>query len=286
MKLSLAALMIIFISTIGIAQDKEYKLTEEYKISKNGTLHLSSDDADITIEGSDRENIYVDIYRSIDAVGFTWGDDDFEVKIEERDGDVYIKEVQKSSVNVSIGYYSEEYTIVIKVPKSVSLDLDGDDDDYIIRGINGDIDIDTDDSDVDLRNCGGDFFSFHMDDGDLTIDGAKGNLDIDIDDGDVWIKNGAFSNIDAKMDDGELTIETSLMDDGDYYFRSSDGRINLLISEGGGKFNVSHDDGSIRTSDEFEFLEKEEHRSIIRLPKGTANIRITSDDARVYLEKT
>ncbi len=285
MKYLLLSSFLVLSALALTAQEKEYRLDKEYSISKNGTLNLSTDDANIVIEGTNRNNVSVDITRKVDVKGISWGDEDFKIEVEERNGDLYIRERNNSSVNISIGYYSEEYEVILKVPQTVSLNLEGDDDDYELVNIGGSITIEADDSDVTLEGCSGDDFYFELDDGDLEMDQGRGRLELDIDDGDAYIKSANFTEIDVNMDDGEVNIETSLDDSGEYYFRSSDGRIYLTITRGGGEFDISHDDGYIRADDIFEYLKKDDDRSVLKLPNGNARVRIASDDARITLKR-
>lgn len=52
-----------------------------------------------------------------------------------------------------MGYIREEYVIRIEVPEEISLYIIGDDDDYEISFIAGDIKINVDDADIMLENC-------------------------------------------------------------------------------------------------------------------------------------
>ena len=282
-KLILAILAGAFYVT-GYAQEGVFTLKENYTVSSTGTIYLNTDDANITIEGSDREDASVDIYRDLDISGVSWGSGEFEVEVEERNGDLYIREKKRSNYTIAIGSFREEYEITIKLPSTVSLDLKGDDDDYNISDINGSIEIDADDSDVKLTNCKGNMFRIELDDGDLEMDGGSGTLDLNMDDGDAYIRNGSFNKVSADFDDGDFELETSLDDDGDYYMSSSDGRITLIVTGGGGRFDISMDDGYLRADDAFESVEDREHRKVLRLPKGNARIRISADDARITLE--
>ena len=280
MRLTLLLLLSLSV-TVVYGQDSDYSLDEKYSISKSGTLYLRTDDANVTIKGSNRSDVHVDITRKVDTKGVTWGSDEFTIEVEERDGDLLVKENNRSSYTGVIGYIREEYEVVIEVPHSVNLELKGDDDDYRITDVSGEVYINADDSDITLRNCTGDSFRFDIDDGDIDMDKGNGSLVLDIDDGDTFIEDATFTSMDVSMDDGEFTVETTLSDDGDYDIRSSDGRINIVVLDGGGIFKVSHDDSSVRASDEFDLKEREENRTVFELDGGNARLQIRCDDSRV-----
>ena len=108
MRISLIVVLCLLFQVVK-AQDQEYNLNEKYPISKSGTLHLSSDDAKVTIQGSDRDDVHVDISRKVTTKGFKFGEEDFTVEIEQRNGNLYIKERNRSNYSGVIGYMREEY---------------------------------------------------------------------------------------------------------------------------------------------------------------------------------
>lgn len=279
LKFTLALLIFAF-----AAQAQEaFKLDKEYRMNLSGTIYLDSDDADVTITGSDRPDVHVRIYRKVETKGIVWGDTDFEVVVEEDGGDLKIYE-KSSGAHISVvGYMEEKYTIDIEAPKGVSLTIDGDDDDYLITGINGAIDLDIDDGDAELRNCGGSYFKFDLDDGDIKVDQAKGKLIARLDDGDIEIENAAFDEIDAVVDDGDIVIETSFAANGTYRFRADDSDIILNITGGEADFEIDHDDSRLYTSGNFKTLQDGEDFTRLQLGNGGAAVRIDVDDATIKL---
>lgn len=277
------ALFFLFIQINGFSQDEEFHLDEIYKIDRGGMINLISDDAKVTITGSDRNDVHVKIDREVVNKGVRWGSREFSVEVEARNGDLHIRERSRGSISM-VGYTREDYRIEIEVPYDVSLDINGDDDHYQISNINGSVALDIDDGDADLKNCKGNNFKFKLDDGDITMDRGDGKLYVRADDGDFEIRNATFSDIDATVDDGDIRIETSLADNGDYYFRSDDSDIVLDITKGGGDFRVLHDNTRISSSSRFSVTDKSESRTNLKLANGTARVEIRADDGRVKLE--
>jgi len=268
------------------AQDGEFKLDKVYSMDPNGTIDMQTDDAKIKITGTNRKDVHVNIYRKEVTHGWKFNRRDFYVDVDVRGGDLIIKEEPQTGITVSVGYMREEYEINIEAPEGVSLVIKGDDDDYIIRNINGAIFINIDDGDVELIGCSGNHFEFEIDDGDIEMDEGNGFLYIRADDADVYIQNGKFDDINATIDDGDLIIETSLANNGSYSFRVDDGSIDLYITEGGGEFDIRHDDARISSSREFILIEKDENETFLELPNGTARVKVRADDARIRLNRS
>ena len=285
-KTSLLIIMGVLLAQQSMAQDSVFKLDENYPIGVQGTIYLDSDDANVRIVGTEREDVHVKIFRKVTSKGIVFGKKSFEVEIKPRNGNLYIQDIQQHFNVGIVGYMREEYKITIETPSHVNLDIKGDDDDYNIRSINGSITMDVDDGDARLTNCGGDSFDFNLDDGDLTMDQARGSLSLSLDDGEATIKNAAFKNIDVRADDGDIEIATSLEDSGSYSFRVDDGDIDLTVLKGGGIFHIYHDDGHVSASQAFDIKTKEEDETKLRLDAGNARVKMRTDDASIRLRST
>lgn len=280
--LTTAFVLAAAISFAQTTKSGSYNLDENYKINAKGTIRLTCSDAKVFITGSDRTDVNVKIDREVEVKGWSFGNDEFSVDIDDSNGNLTIRERSESNVNI-VGSYHERYTIKIQAPKGVSLILNGDDGDYFVDHIDGAIDIDLDDADIELTACNGDDFRFHLDDGDVKMDQGKGSLEVDGDDTDIQINNAQFSHISAEIDDGDFIVETGLVDNGDYYINTQDGRVVFTVLSGGGRFDIRHDDASIRADSRFSAVEESEDRSRYTLDKGNAKVDIRADDASVRL---
>ena len=278
--LSSAFAMMVF---PAIAQDdSEFHLDKTYQISENGTIKLSTDDADVFIKGSNRDDIHVKIDRVIESKGIQWGNKEFDVSVELMDGDIIIRDREWGNRSM-VGYIREEYVIRIDAPSSMLLDIKGDDGDYEIANMAGELKIVADDGDIFLENYSGTSTYFDLDDGDVVMEGGSGKLSVNMDDGDMEITDASFSHVDVDIDDGDFELNTSLVDDGDYSFRIEDGQLVLSIINGGGEFDIRHDDGNIRYDSSFKMIEEDDNFAILRLPGGNASIRVRGDDTSVSL---
>lgn len=277
----------LFFAFICNAQSTdEFNLDKVYSMDKTGTINLQSDDANVSITGSDRNDVRVIVNYRLRVKGVSFGEKEkFEMIVEERNGNLKIYEKERDfGNNMIFGSSKEEYKITIEAPRGVSLNLEGDDENYQIRAINGTFRVDADDSTIELNDCNGDDFSFDLDDGEIQMDKGKGKLSMDIDDGDVRILNGDFDEIDIDTDDSEIDITTRLSDAGNYRFDLDDGDLRLNIAGGGGDFEVQHDNADISVSREFEQTVDEEDRSVYRLPGGNAQIKVKTDDGDIIFK--
>ena len=270
----------------GTTKEFEYTLDKTYQIAKNGTLSLNTEDADIKIIGSNRKDAHVNVYRKVTLKGiFRNNEDKFRIVVTEKEGHLVIREKSESRINIAIGTYSETYKIVIEVPSSIGIKLHGDDDDYIIKRILGKINIVGDDGDVEISNCKSKKITIDMEDGDVEIADGIGDLTVDLDDGNLTTVNSKFSNVDITVSDGDLDIETSLYDKGMYQFRTDDGDIKLNITNGGGLFEVRHDDGHVSTSSVFKESYSSERKHKYNLTNGEAQVFIKTNDGDVKLTR-
>jgi hypothetical protein len=281
--LTLVLTLILAISFAQTTKMGDYHLDQIYKMDGKGTLTLTSSDANVFITGSSRSDVHVKIDRTVETKGFVWGAQEFGVDVNESNGNLSIRERSGSGSVSVVGYIHEKYTINIEAPAGINLMVRGDDGDYYIRTVHGDMDLNVDDADVELTGCQGSNFKFRIDDGKLSMDEGQGILDVTADDADVKIQNGKFSKIMAEMDDGDFMIETTLADHGDYYIDAQDGLISFSVISGGGNFTIRHDDARVYTEGLFEELERSERRTTLKLPKGNARIEIHADDARIRL---
>jgi hypothetical protein len=274
--------MLTFVSVL-FAQDGEFHLDKEYKISKTGTIELGASDAKVFITGSGRATAHVKIDRKVTAKGWSSGNQNFRVEIEENNGDLKIREKRSGNGIAVVGYYHDDYKIEIEAPEGASLTVKGDDGDYYIKNVNGSIFLSLDDADAELSDCKGSKFRFKMDDGDIRMNTGRGSLEIKGDDSDVQIYHAQFTEIDADVDDGDLVIETSLSDKGNYRVNAQDGLVSFNITGGGGEFDIHHDDGNILTQGNFKTIEESEKHSVVTLASGSAKVLIQADDARIKL---
>ncbi|KYG84833.1 hypothetical protein AWW67_01950 [Roseivirga seohaensis] len=266
-------------------RDGEFHLDKTYSIGASGTLYLNSEDAEVRITGSSRADAHLKIDRTQEVRGFSSGRSEFNVIVENRGDDLHITERERSGVRIQMGSIRTDYRIDIELPESVSIRVKGEDDDYVVRNVNGKIYMETEDGDIEIIDCKSNDLEFRLEDGDLRIDGGQGSLTVESEDGDVEVRAGNFSDIDIDIEDGDVMLETSLSDNGRYIVRGEDSSIEFVVTSGGGEFSILKDDGSVRTSSAFETVRESDHRSEFKLAGGKANVEIRTEDGRVRLSR-
>lgn len=282
----ISTLVLALISVFSIAQSTkmgDFHLDQNYKLSANGTITLTSSDANVFITGMNRTDVRVKVDRVVETKGFVFGSHEFTVDVNELNGNLSIRDRSGSGSIGVVGYIHEKYTINIEAPEGASLVLRGDDGDYYINTVHGKMDINLDDADIELSGCKGNDFKFRLDDGDINMDEGQGSLDVDADDADVSIQNGKFYRIIADVDDGNFVVETTLADAGEYFIAGQDGLVSLTVLNGGGNFDVRHDDARLITEGAFNEVDRSEARTKLTLPKGNARVEIRVDDGRIRL---
>jgi hypothetical protein len=76
-----------------------------------------------------------------------------------------------------------------------------------------------------------------------------------------------------------------LSDNGSYYINAQDGLIALTVTNGGGKFDIRHDDARVTTEGDFQTIEESENRTRLVIAKGNAKVDLKADDGRIRLVK-
>lgn len=69
-KPALFVMMFILVAFQAHAQDNVYNLDETYSVDEKGTIHLESDDAEVTIQGTDRSDVHLVVYHKVDVDGW------------------------------------------------------------------------------------------------------------------------------------------------------------------------------------------------------------------------
>lgn len=303
MKISLSIIGICLCITLSHAQG-EFKLNEDYSIAKGGTLFLNTEDADVTITGTDRDDVGVSVHRVV--TGKHYANRKFDFKVEEKDGNLHVKEMmEKKKMNISVYVNSNvTYTVDIEVPKGVNLDIRGEDDNYNIANIEGTLELISEDGDVLLKKIVGEKIDVTLEDGDVNVHNSSAAIQLEMEDGNFMSKDSELIELDIFIEDGNVDLHGGMV--GDCKIKSSDGDINIasafktksvidirtedgdvdINSSGeGGTFTVSMDDGDVSFSrNSLELESKSKHRHVYNtIDKGTVEVKISVEDGDVDL---
>ncbi len=281
---TLALTLVLLSGFQAVAQKFEYHMDEEYKMDPNGTINLDCDDAEVTITGTSRTNARVKVDRFVEVKGVGSSEEEFEIDVREKDGNLNIREMQRN-VRYVMGSRTEDYKIVIELPASGSIRINGDDGEFYISNIHGFVKLNLDDSKAEIKECKGTEFDFGMDDSSLEMDGGSGELLLGLDDSELKIFNAKFSRMFTNFDDSELKIETALIDKGNYKISGGDSDLTLIFTGGGGMLDIRYDDGRVRSTSGFQELEKDDNYVRLKVSGGSANVQINVDDTDIDLVK-
>ncbi|MCB2213178.1 DUF4097 domain-containing protein [bacterium] len=266
------------------AKTHRYNLDETYPIAADGTLYLSTDDAEVSIIGEDRDDVHVVVHHTWHISGVSSsGGEDFEIIVTEENGNLRIREADTGGITIMMGSIREEYTIDIHAPKTIDLRLRGEDDDYRVRNFSGDVRMDMEDGDALLLEMTGSHFELGVEDGRIDLNGGAGILDLFAEDGSITVENGKFKDVHGTVEDGEIVVETSLSDDGSYRMKADDGSVELRVLDGGGTFRLEYEDGGTRVGRDFELIDENDYYEEYELPGGEANVRMSVEDGRIIL---
>ncbi|MFH0882863.1 MAG: DUF4097 family beta strand repeat-containing protein [bacterium] len=286
--LVIAGFTLLLATGMAQAKDEEkFDLDKSYSIDPNGTIYLTSNDAEVTIVGSDRKDVHVFVEYRLDISGFgkNWRNTPFGLEVTEENGNLRIRDEEVQITSVGIIRWNEHYVINIEAPSTVNLRLRFDDDNIRIRDISGDVSLSMSDGRAMLERMSGKLFELEADDGTIELDGGQGTLDVTIDDGSVYVTNGAFKEIMGRVGDGEIEIATKIFDDGRYRLHGDDGELLFEVLDGGGEFNADFDDGHARASGAFKEMDRDDHYLLWSLPGGKARVDLRVNDGRINLRK-
>ncbi|MBT8232038.1 MAG: DUF4097 domain-containing protein [Bacteroidia bacterium] len=288
-----------FISAAVTAQTT-YSYNEIHKISEGGTLHLSSNDADVTILGTNRSDVSVEILRK--AKGNIAKNQKFYFDVEEQGGDLYVTEVREGNNTTFIGYLNiQKYTIKIHLPHKVKLDIEGDDDDYDITGINGDIKMETEDGEIVIYDCASPRLNIKADDANIALANLNTEFKTRFEDGEINIHNCELPLLDLVMDDGDLnfknghSVDTKIKTaDGDIYLNEVKGDLELVLDDGDAYINelwsqnvdIKGYDGNVEigvhlNADSNYKIKMDDGDIDINLLSGGGKIEIRCDDGNI-----
>ncbi len=269
--------------SMTVSSQQIYKYNDSHKIGTGKTLHLSSNDANVIISGNNTSNASIEIYR--EAKGSIAKKEDFGFEIEEKNGDLFILERRKQSKVNFIGYLNiMEYTINISLPHNVKLKLEGDDDNYEIKNIDGEIIIKSEDGNVNIFECNSPKINIKSDDGNINIANFNGDFKTSLEDGNITMTDCVINNFDVKIDDGNINLK--YCETRDTKIRTEDGNINLDVVKG--DLSVTLDDGDFVAHDVYsQNIDIKGYDGDVSLGlhmENNANYKIELDDGDLDIE--
>ena len=214
------AVLAVFSSLTGLAQDADHSWSKSYPVDGKPTLSIETGDASVEFHACGACH---EIRIHVELVGRTLS----EYRLEEgQSGDqVHFLFKERPHLGARIAWHREEARVTVETPNRLTLEAKASDGNVSLSGLQGDLSLTTGD-------------------GNLTLDRVSGNLRIKSGDGQVKITN-ADGAIDARTSDGNLSV------DGLFHalaLHTSDGSLDVSLREGtnlAGASTIQTSDGSV-----------------------------------------
>ncbi len=239
------------LSGVAVMNGAEFTdiIEKSFSISEGGQLKTTLADADIDVSSHDKQEIYVQVTRTVKG------------KSEEEAQEIFTKQIiefdaQSDSLSISTKredkksglwrFRSGSLNVAFKilVPRAIDAQLKTVDGDVQMKGVDGDIDLNAVDGDLLVSDSSGEL-KLKTVDGDTTINRFVGPMTVKTVDGDLILRE-IYGSIQGKTVDGDVEIELVGQPKGDSEIESVDGDIELTLGKDVGVTIDAHvSDGDI-----------------------------------------
>jgi DUF4097 and DUF4098 domain-containing protein YvlB len=266
-------IFLFFCTSLGAAAeeiDKNFHKT--FSVKTGDSLALRFGDGNVTITPWDKDilDVTVRYWADVDLVGVRLGGrDTFDVEFRQSGDTVYV--IGKEPSGAALGFYNErvhEYFYEIHSPRTLRLDLEGDDGDLSIENWAAEIEIQIDDGDIRLKDIAGGRTVVRGEDSDVKIEKLSGDLEVNLDDGDLTLVACDFRSCRVESEDGDVTVRQC---GGAFDITTDDGNVVLEKAEAQG-LNISTADGDIQVD-------------LLAGPKLDGELKTDDGDIQVDFEK-
>jgi DUF4097 and DUF4098 domain-containing protein YvlB len=257
--------------------------SKTYQLNGRADLHVTTGDGDVTITGTDQQQIDAHVTAS----GWKIGPNDVQI-IESQSGNDVSIEVKVPHWNFSFfGGGHRSLRVEVSVPRQLDLNVRTSDGNVTAQGVSGKIQFDTGDGNVTAGNIKGDI-RIHTGDGHIEGHNFDGSLDADTGDGNLRI-DGRFDALALKTGDGSIEAQVGSGSKlaNSWNLHSGDGHITLRVP---GDLNATLDahtgDGSITLDIPIQVSGSLSHSSVRgKLNAGGPTLAISSGDGSIHIEK-
>lgn len=231
------------------------EIEERRDLPADGTVSVTNVAGDIDISTWDRQEVHL--------TGELGDQSELEISTS---GNTLRIEVRNPRGNSRWGRDYEESDLVLRVPESASLSIDGVSSDITIRGsrgaridaetVSGDVWVEAHSERVDLSSVSGDVefsgaslrTSVETVSGDIELSGMTGELDVSMVSGDLDSRGGRFSMASFESVSGTLEIDLEVEAGGRLTVESMSGDVRLGLPAGqAGEFRAQTFSGDIRS---------------------------------------
>lgn len=263
---------ILCVSARAAAEEIDKNFHQSFTVKSGDALSLRFGDGNVTITPWDQDILDVTVrYRAdIDLVGIRLGGrENFDVEFRQSGDTVYV--TGKEPSGATIGFFNErvhEYVYEVHSPRTLLLDLEGDDGDVSIEDWAAEIEIRIDDGDIRLKDIAGGRTLLRGEDGNMRIEKLSGDLEVTLDDGDLTLVACDLPSCRVVGEDGDVTARQS---GGSFEITLDDGNVVLERAQAQG-LNISTADGEIEVD-------------LLAGPRLDGELRTDDGDIRVDFER-
>ncbi len=239
-RMMLFPVVVLFVLTLVMSAHAETeKIEESFSVSKGGELIIDSDLGTIDVDTWGEDEVFVSIKKRARKQKQL---DGFEVEIEQRGNDIYIRGDNERRNRVRVEFR-------VKVPMAYSLDLSTGGGPINVADINGNVKLDTSGGGITIGDVKGGDINAHTSGGNIRVADVTGNVEVDTSGGNISIGNVDEGDVDAHTSGGNIQVGDVR---GDLKANTSGGGIVLgtitgksKIHTSGGNISVARGDGDI-----------------------------------------
>jgi len=258
----LFSVLLFLVGTLSQAQENKFSFEEQYDISSNAKLELSTSDGDIKVLPGEEGTIKV--FYSVRNKGRILDitkkelEEHVIIDITHNDQLLNISVKNRKSYNWTNMY---DVSLEVYTPIQTSCNLKSSDGDIILSSLTGDQRCKTSDGDIRVKKING-TVNLKTSDGDINLYVVNGDVEMVTSDGDVYAENFE-GTARITTSDGDVTIKdasgaiTASTSDGDIVVRNCSGSLIASTSDGdidanfikiNGKLSMVTSDGNIDVS--------------------------------------
>jgi hypothetical protein len=265
--------------------DESVVVREERRFAVSGDpdLALNTFDGSIRVQAWDRNEVLVEIERrgatreEAESIQIRATQDGNRIQVEvpriERDGVIHVG-----------NFTSPSASLLVSVPRRVSLRAETGDGSITAQRIAGRIELRSGDGSIRSEDVEGDV-SVNTGDGSVAVVGANGRVDLTSGDGSITVR-GRLDGVRVSTGDGSVDVEAetgSAMSD-DWTVTTGDGSITLRFPEGfDAELDAESGDGTVSAAGSAFRGELDDDRQKLRgrLGNGGRNLRLRSGDGPI-----
>ena len=252
--LTICATLLCFTS---LAQKNKFSFNEVYPVSASPNLNISTNDGDIDVYPSDKNEIEVFyiVERNNEVLRISRKELEEEFVIDISSGKDYLNISVKNRYQYRMGDWRNRLNVSFEIytPIKTSCDLQSSDGDIKLKSLTAKQRLQTSDGDIDVSKVTGDDYD-RTSDGDIFVNQIVGNVESITSDGDIELRN-IDGNVDGRTSDGDVELEDvkGLVDlvtsDGDINAEAVEGDMKLTSSDGDLRIGQSNGEMILNTSD-------------------------------------